>query len=117
MSNCNDFDFDETQEVWTDLERTLTVHDRRTSGTRTQPILFTSKTQNQQNPIAVANGQFLNIEEEKRDTQEDFSKFSRSCSFGILSEKYSSDSFVTQRSSTPVEIFFQGCTTKDECHI
>ena len=56
ISNCNDFDFDETREIWTDLERTITIHDRRPSGTRTQMNFFTSRTHNQQHPIAVANG-------------------------------------------------------------
>ncbi|CAF3933295.1 unnamed protein product [Adineta steineri] len=55
VSNCNDFDFDETRKVWSDLERTITAHDRRASGTRTQINLFTSRTHNQQHPIAVAN--------------------------------------------------------------
>ncbi|CAF4134837.1 unnamed protein product [Rotaria socialis] len=55
VSNCNDFDFDETREVWSDLERTITAHDRRASGTRTQLNLFTNRTHNQQHPIAVAN--------------------------------------------------------------
>ena len=56
VSNCNDFDFDETREIWSDLERTITAHDRRASGTRTQITLFTNHTHNQQHPIAVANG-------------------------------------------------------------
>jgi hypothetical protein len=56
VSNCNDFDFDETREIWSDLERTITAHDRLASGTRTQINLFTNRTHNQQHPIAVANG-------------------------------------------------------------
>ncbi|CAF0878505.1 unnamed protein product [Adineta ricciae] len=55
ISNCNDFDFDETREIWTDLERAITIHDRRPSGTRTQMSFFTSRTHNQQHPIAIAN--------------------------------------------------------------
>ncbi len=56
VSNCNDFDFDETREIWSDLERIITAHDRRASGTRTQINLFTNRTHNQQHPIAVTNG-------------------------------------------------------------
>ncbi|CAF4227417.1 unnamed protein product, partial [Rotaria sp. Silwood2] len=55
VSNCNDFDFEETRDIWSDLERTVTAHDRRASGTRAQLNLFTSRTHNQQHPIAVAN--------------------------------------------------------------
>lgn len=58
LSNCNDFNFDETRDIWADLERTITAHDRRASGTRTQNILFTSRTHNQLHPIAVTNGLF-----------------------------------------------------------
>ncbi|CAF0821694.1 unnamed protein product [Rotaria sordida] len=54
VSNCNDFDFEESRDIWSDLERTITAHDRRASGTRTQINLFTSRTHNQQHPIAVA---------------------------------------------------------------
>jgi hypothetical protein len=62
VSNCNDFDFDETRDVWSDLERTITAHDRRASGTRTQINLFTTRTSNQQHPIAVTNGLYQNKE-------------------------------------------------------
>ncbi|UJR31903.1 hypothetical protein I4U23_019377 [Adineta vaga] len=55
IANCNEFDFDETREIWSDLERTIIAHDRRASGTRTQINLFTNRTHNQQHPIAVAN--------------------------------------------------------------
>ncbi|CAF4652696.1 unnamed protein product, partial [Rotaria sp. Silwood1] len=55
VSNCNDFDFDETRDIWSELERTITAYDRRCSGTRTQINLFTNRTHNQQHPIAVAN--------------------------------------------------------------
>ncbi|CAF0737248.1 unnamed protein product [Didymodactylos carnosus] len=54
VSNCNDFDFDETLEVWSDLERALMANERRNSGTRSQQQIFTNRTHNQQNPIAIA---------------------------------------------------------------
>lgn len=67
VSNCNDFDFDETRDIWSDLERTITAHDRRPSGTRTQMTLFTNRTHNQQHPLAVAN-ETIRIEVSLRNT-------------------------------------------------
>lgn len=93
LSNCNDFNFDETREIWSDLERTITAHDRRASGTRTQNILFTSRTHNQQHPIAVTNGLFDHFDQcEKMMDIDDF----RDDTSGILRAECTTSAIVDE---------------------